>query len=291
MAGMKTSGLGRGLSAIFEDNSTGAGKTPTMLRISEIEPRANQPRKDFDEQSLRELSESIATHGLIQPIVVRENESGFYSIIAGERRWRASKMAGLSEVPTVVLSVDDAKAAELALVENLQREDLSAIEEALAYETLSNEYSLTQDEISKRIGKSRSAIANTLRLLELPDEIKEMVSSGELSAGHARALLGITNKDVMTDTAKLIVKKQLSVREAEALVKRLNKQPKEEKIEETPKIDYAKELEKKLQGKIGRRVTIKDKGKSKTITFEYSDNEDLEGLITKLCGANILDEE
>lgn len=291
MAGNKITGLGRGLSAIFEDNTMTSGKQTSLLRISEIEPRANQPRKEFDEEALKELSESISTHGLIQPIVVRENESGFYSIIAGERRWRAAKIAGLNEVPTVILDVDDAKAAELALVENIQRENLNPIEEALAYDTLANEYGLTQDEISQRIGKSRSFVANSVRLLDLPEEVKRMVSAEKLSAGHARTLLGLQNKELLSDTAELIVKKQLNVRETEALVKKLNKQKPTEQTEQIPKIDYAKELEKKLQTRMGRRVIIKDKGKNKSITFEYSDNDDLENIIKKLGGANILDEE
>lgn len=292
MAQNKSSGLGKGLDAIFEDNSQGSEKAPSMLRIAEIEPRSNQPRKVFDPQALSELADSIATHGVIQPVVVREESSGFYSIVAGERRWRAAKLAGLSEVPVVILDIDDNKAAELALVENLQREDLNPIEEALAFEALACEYSLTQDEISKRIGRSRSAIANSLRLLDLPEEVKEMVASDDISQGHARALLGLRDKDKISEAAKIIVSKELTVRDTEKLVKRLNSDKKEENnIEELPLVDYKKELERRMTARMGRQFRIKDKGKKKTLEIEYSDNEDLEELITSICGNNIFDED
>ncbi len=288
----KSTGLGKGLDAIFEDNfAESNSKNTTMLRITDIEPRSNQPRKVFDQEALSELADSIATHGLIQPVVVREDSRGFYSIVAGERRWRASKLAGLSEIPVVVLDVDDAKAAELALVENIQREDLNPIEEAMAFETLGKEYSLTQEEISKKIGRSRSAVANAIRLLDLPEDIKELVANEDISAGHARTLLGLGDKSKLNYAAELIMAKELTVRETEKLVKRLNSQKPEEEEPVTEKVavDYKKELERRMTARMGRRISIKDKGKAKKLEIEYTDNEDLEELITKICGGNIFD--
>lgn len=289
----KSLGLGKGLDAIFEDNFQTGSKNTTMLRISDIEPRANQPRKVFDGEALAELADSIATHGLIQPVAVRENSKGFYSIVAGERRWRAAKMAGLTEVPVVILDIDDTKAAELALVENLQREDLNPIEEALAFETLAKEYSMTQEEISKKIGRSRPSIANSLRLLDLPDAVKELVANGELSTGHAKVLLSIKDVDKLIEAANTVISKELTVRDAEKLAKKLNS----EKKSEEPKaesgelvIDYTKELERKMTARMGRRIAIKNKGKAKKIEIEYQDNEDLELLINLICGSNIFDD-
>lgn len=288
----KNSGLGKGLDAIFEDNfSESNAKAGTMLRITDIEPRSNQPRKVFDEVALSELADSISTHGLIQPVVVREEKSGFYSIVAGERRWRASKLAGLTEIPVVILDIDDAKAAELALVENLQREDLNPIEEAMAYETLANEYSLTQEEISQRIGKSRSAITNSIRLLGLPEDIKDLVAENEISAGHARALLALKDSDKYNEAVHAIITKELSVRDTEKLVKKMNTAKPEEEVKTADRVevDYRKELERRMTSCLGRRISIKDKGKSKRIEIEYADNKDLDELIIKLCGHNIFD--
>ncbi len=288
----KSRGLGRGLDAVFEDNSleNAAGGT-TMLRITQIEPRSNQPRKVFDKEALSELADSIAAHGVIQPIVVRENMGGFYSIVAGERRWRASKLAGLTEVPVVILDIDDAKAAELALVENLQREDLNPIEEAMAFETLAKEYSLTQEEISKRIGRSRSAIANSIRLLELPAEIKALVEDESLSQGHARTLLALKDKKLMLEAAKAVMERELNVRDTEKLVKKLlsPKPEAEEETETAVKVDYKKELENRMTRRMGRKITINDKGKAKKLIIEYEDNKDLEKLITLVCGQEIFD--
>ena len=288
----KSSGLGKGLDAIFEDNFTESGKKGgTMLRISDIEPRSNQPRKVFDEAALSELADSIATHGLIQPVVVREDSRGFYSIVAGERRWRASKLAGLTEIPVVILDIDDAKAAELALVENLQREDLNPIEEAMAYEALASEYSLTQEEISQRIGRSRSAITNSLRLLGLPEDVKDLVADNEISAGHARTLLGLKDKDKYNEAIHLIITKELSVRDTEKLVKKMNSAKPAEVVVVTDKVevDYRKELERRMTQRLGRKIAIKDKGKAKKLEISYEDNKDLEDLIIKLCGHNIFD--
>ena len=288
----KSSGLGKGLDAIFEDNFTESGKKgSTMLRISDIEPRSNQPRKVFDEAALSELAESIATHGLIQPVVVREDSRGFYSIVAGERRWRASKLAGRTEIPVVILDIDDAKAAELALVENLQREDLNPIEEAMAYEALATEYSLTQEEISQRIGRSRSAITNSLRLLGLPEDVKDLVADNEISAGHARTLLGLKDKEKYNEAIHLIITKELSVRDTEKLVKKMNNAKPAEITVVTDKVevDYRKELERRMTQRLGRKIAIKDKGKAKKLEISYEDNKDLEDLIIKLCGHNIFD--
>lgn len=288
----KSSGLGKGLGAIFEDNfAESNNKGSTMLRISDIEPRSNQPRKVFDEAALAELADSIATHGLIQPVVVREDSRGFYSIVAGERRWRASKLAGLSEIPVVILDIDDAKAAELALVENLQREDLNPIEEAMAYDALATEYKLTQEEISQRIGRSRSAITNSLRLLGLPEDVKDLVADNEISAGHARTLLGLKDKDKYNEAIHLIITKELSVRDTEKLVKKINnaKPAEETVVADKVEVDYRKELERRMSSRMGRKITIKDKGKAKKIEISYEDNKDLEGLIVKLCGHNIFD--
>lgn len=288
----KSSGLGKGLGAIFEDNfAESTNKGSTMLRVSDIEPRSNQPRKVFDEAALSELADSIATHGLIQPVVVREDNRGFYSIVAGERRWRASKLAGLTEIPVVILDIDDAKAAELALVENLQREDLNPIEEAMAYEALATEYNLTQEEISQRIGKSRSAITNSLRLLGLPEEVKDLVADDEISAGHARTLLGLKDKDKLNEAIHLIITKELSVRDTEKLVKKMNTAKPAEQTAVTDKVevDYRKELERRMTQRLGRKIAIKDKGKAKKLEISYEDNKDLEGLIVKLCGHNIFD--
>ncbi len=289
----KSTGLGRGLDSIFEENFVESkNKSTTMLRISDIQPRSNQPRKVFDEKALSELADSISTHGLIQPVVVREDNQGFYSIVAGERRWRASKLAGLTEIPVVILDIDDAKAAELALVENLQREDLNPIEEAMAYEALATEYKLTQEEIAQRIGKSRAAITNSLRLLGLPEEVKDLVADNEISAGHARTLLGLTDKDKYNDAIHLIITKELSVRDTEKLVKKMNTAASDETVEVKDKVevDYKKELERRMTARMGRRITIKDKGKAKKLEIEYADNEDLEILINRICGANIFDD-
>jgi ParB family chromosome partitioning protein len=290
-------GLGKGLESIFAENfvdtivSNDGIKT---IKIAQIEPKSDQPRKYFDQESLNQLSESIATHGLIQPIVVRESGGGFYQIIAGERRWRASKMAGLEEVPVIIMQADELKAAQLSIIENVQREDLNPFEEAQAYYSLMQKFGLTQEEVSSQVGKSRSAIANTLRLLDLPDEVLEMLKTGDISAGHARALLALEDKDAIVDTAQKILIRSLSVRDTEELVRKLNKAFLLDKIEENEKdefkVDYIKELEKKAMTLMGKRVKINSKGKNKVIQIEYIDNEDLEETLIKLCGKSILDD-
>lgn len=295
MPKQKNTGLGRGLDAIFIDNSVDETGNITMLRVSEIEPNPNQPRRDFDSEALSNLAESIAAHGLIQPIVVRSagNNSGYYQIIAGERRWRASKMAGLTEIPVIIMEIDDKKSAQVALIENVQRENLNPIEEALAYKELVDEYSMTQEDVSRQIGKSRSAVANTIRLLDLPEKVCELVKLGKLSAGHARALLGLKREDDMLSAANTVIKKNYSVRETEFLVKQLNKTYSElEKIKTKSKleVDYTNELAKKMTSKIGHKVTILKKGKNQKIQIHFSNDEELDAIVGKICGENIFDE-
>ena len=291
----KNSGLGRGLDAIFLDNAllesenNGEDKIAT-LKLSLIDPKSDQPRKYFDKEALEQLASSILENGLLQPILVREYGDGRYQIIAGERRFRASKLAGLSEIPAIVLDRDDRKAAEIALIENVQREDLNPLEEALGYKALAEEYDMTQEELSLKVGKSRSAIANTLRLLDLPDEVLTLVASKELSAGHARTLLGLKDRDEMILLAQMCIENDLSVRALELEVKRLNKPIKVTPPKEIPFVDYFRELELRVQSQLGRRVKIEEKGKKKTITLSYEDNEDLDEIIKLLCGENFLSE-
>ena len=291
----KNSGLGRGLDAIFLDNAlieseNGGEDKIATLKLSLIDPKSDQPRKYFDKEALEQLASSILENGLLQPILVREYGDGRYQIIAGERRFRASKLAGLSEIPAIVLDRDDRKAAEIALIENVQREDLNPLEEALGYKALAEEYDMTQEELSLKVGKSRSAIANTLRLLDLPDEVLTLVASKELSAGHARTLLGLKDRDEMILLAQMCIENDLSVRALELEVKRLNKPIKVTPPKEIPFVDYFRELELKVQSHLGRRVKIEEKGKKKTITLTYEDNEDLDEILKLLCGNNFLDE-
>ncbi len=294
---MKKTGLGKGLSSIFADNYTESvvskKESITTLKLSQLEPKSDQPRKYFDSDALEALADSISQHGLIQPIVVRRTELGFYQIIAGERRFRASKMAGLSEVPVVIVDADELKSAEISLIENIQREDLNPYEEAQGYYSLMHEFDLTQEQVSERVGKSRSAIANTLRLLDLPDEVLEMLKTGDISAGHARALLALTDKEMIVDTAQKILIRSLSVRDTEALVKKLNRLAQEadegDGDERQIIIDYVKDLENRARELTGRQVKIKTKGKNKVLQVEFADNEDLETLLVKLCGKNIIE--
>lgn len=291
-----------GLDSIFADSynetksDNKAHETPQTLRLSEIEPKPDQPRKYFDEEALEQLAESIKNHGLLQPIIVKESLGGFYQIIAGERRWRASKLAGLVEVPVIVMEADALKAAEIAIIENVQREDLNPYEEATAYKALIDQYSLTQEQVAEKVGKSRSAIANTMRLLDLPDEVLEMLKTGDISAGHARALLAMKDKEAVVDIAKKILTHSLNVRDTESLVKKLNKiyeaslkkDTESKNDEDALAVDYAKDLERRAMTLIGKRVKIVDAGKhNKFLHIEYYDNEDLEELLVKLCGKGI----
>ena len=292
----KFNGLGRGLDAIFLDNSIeeenhGENKV-SQIKLSMIDPKSDQPRKYFDKEALEELASSIAENGLLQPILVREYGDSRYQIIAGERRFRASKLAGLSEIPAIVLDKDDRKVAEIALIENIQREDLNPVEEAMAFRALIKEYDLTQEELSEKVGKSRSAIANTMRLLDLPDEILTMVAAGDLSAGHARTLLGVKDRDNMLILADKTVEFDYSVRQLEEEVKRINKPKKPEIVEdeELPVVDYFREMELRMMSHLGRKVKIDGKGRKKSVTLFYEDNEDLDELLTAICGKEFLEE-
>ncbi len=289
----KKNALGRGLDAILIDNDEQKEDGGVrMVRLSEVEPNPDQPRKSFDTEMLDSLAGSIAEHGIIQPIVVRPTPAGTYMIITGERRWRAARMAGLSEVPVIIMAADERKSAELALVENIQRKDLTPVEIALGYASLIEEYSYTQEEISKKIGKSRSAVANSLRLLELPEKALDLLARGELSEGHAKVLLGIKDKDKITGAAETVVSKALSVRETERLVKLINAQkdasPAEERI--ATDVDHTAALEKKVQSIIGHTVKIVQNGKKSSINIGFSDNDDLEKILFLLCGDKIKNE-
>jgi ParB family chromosome partitioning protein len=292
----KFNGLGRGLDAIFLDNALDEEASKenrvTAIKLSMIDPKSDQPRKYFDKAALEELAASIAENGLLQPILVREYGDSRYQIIAGERRFRASKLAGLSEIPAIILEKDDRKVAEIALIENIQREDLNPVEEAMAFRALIRDYDLTQEELSEKVGKSRSAIANTMRLLDLPEEILTMVASGELSAGHARTLLGVKDRDNMIILADKTIELDFSVRQLEEEVKRINKPRKPEPIEdeELPVVDYFREMELRMMSHLGRKVKIDGKGRKKSVTLFYEDNEDLDELLTAICGKEFLEE-
>lgn len=290
----KRGGLGSGLGAIFGDEyvqspvSTAAEaeqNTDTLLPITKVEPRKDQPRYHFDEDALAELTDSIREYGLIQPITVREIDSGYYQIIAGERRWRAARAAGLTEVPVRIIEADDKRAMELALVENLQREDLNPIEEARGYRTLMEEYGLTQEETSAAVGKSRPAVANALRLLSLSAPVLAMVEGGKLSAGHARAITSLAGEALQLEAAQAVLDRHLSVRQAEALAARLSKAAPEE---ETPAdsqrvvVDYVREVERELENALGRKVKLVDGKKKGRLEIEFYGAEDREKLIENL---------
>ena len=285
----KKKALGRGLDAILVDNSgeTSTDNGITMVRIGEVEPNSKQPRKAFDPAELESLSESIAQYGMIQPITVRAID-GIYQIITGERRWRAARMAGISEIPVIVISADDKKAAELALVENIQRSDLNPIEEAEGFSSLIEEYGLTQEETAKRIGKSRTAVTNALRLLSLPEAVRKKIENGELSAGHAKVLLGLNNPALIEKAAEQVVGRALSVRETEKLVKAWNAPP-VEGVKIVHDVDHTRTLELMLQKHLGRTVKITEKGKNHAISIGYSDNKDLEVLLKTIFGDTVLE--
>ena len=274
-------GLGIGLDALFGVEEPEESELQSVP-IAKVEPRLDQPREIFDEQSLQELADSIAQYGLIQPITVRRLDSGYYQIIAGERRWRAARLAGLSEVPVRVIEADDRRTAELALVENLQREDLNPIEEARGYRALIDEYGLTQEEAAKSVGRSRPAVANAMRLLSLCPAVLKMVEEGQLSAGHARALVPILDDKLQTAAAKEVVEKGLSVRQTEQLAARLLKEPKQPKPEDGIKVDYAAEVANRLSQSLGRKVKLIDGKKIGRIEIEFYGADDREALITAL---------
>lgn len=281
MAKPKLTGLGRGLDAILVDGDYTSGDSITSVRINDVEPNREQPRKQFSQEELEALSDSIVKYGVISPITVRRVGER-YVIIAGERRWRAARMAGLSEIPVIIISADDKKAAEIALVENIQRSDLNPVEEAQAYAALIDQYGMTQEEVAEQIGKSRSSVTNSLRLLDLPDAVLSMLAAGTLSSGHAKVLLGIKDGEKLKTAAEKVAELELSVRETEKLVKSLLAEPKPEK--ELPAIDYTKALETSVQQKLGRTVKIKQNGVKSSITIGFSDNNDLETVLRLLCG-------
>ena len=295
----KASGLGRGFYDIFNDNNVLDTKkgAAEMIRVSAIDPRHDQPRKTFEREALESLADSIAAYGVLQPIIVRENPSaeGTYEIIAGERRWRAAKMAGLSEIPAVIYDGDDLRAAQVAMIENIQREDLNPVEEALGYGALIDRFGLTQEQLAKQVGKSRAAITNMLRLLDLPDEVLELLRSGELKEGHARALLGLDEEAHMILLANRTVASGLSVREVEAAVRRMNAlgAEKEAVIEDAAAVQvrlHMKELEKRAMSSLGRKVRISRSSRKKVVELTYDDDADLEALLTSLCGNTIFGE-
>lgn len=277
---VRKGGLGKGLDALFIDNTTDNGAV--TLRISEIEPNRGQPRKEFDESALADLADSIREHGVIQPLLVRPLPTGGYQLVAGERRWRASRMAGLGEVPVVIRELSDHEAMELALIENLQRQDLNPMEEALGYRSLMEEYQMTQEEVAKAIGKSRPAIANSLRLLALPQQVVDLIREGKLSAGHGRALLALEEESAILEAAQTAVKKHWTVREIEKMAQSSHKKT---KVSTGPDKDhYYTELELALSQVLGRQVTITSKGKNRTLSIAFFDKEDLSALVSRLCG-------
>ena len=281
MAKMK--GLGKGLDALLGDDFTNEPevKSSLFLPISQVESCASQPRKQFDPDALADLADSIRQHGIIQPLTVRKLQSGYYQIIAGERRWRAARMAGLSQVPVVVIEADDRKAMELAMIENLQREDLNPMEEAEGYHTLMEQYGLTQEETSQRVGKSRSAVANALRLLNLCKEVRALVEEGKLTGGHARALVPLT-ADVQQKAAAIIVKDDLSVRQTELLVKKLTAEKPDKPGKDATSVDYAAEAARELGERLGRPCKIVTGKKKGRIELEYFGMDDLNALLEAL---------
>ena len=293
----RQSGLGRDFYSLLDDNMMeGKQESKTTVKVSRITPRGDQPRKNFDENALQVLADSIREHGVIQPIVLREfgDLSENYEIIAGERRWRAAKMAGLDEIPAVIMTGDELKVAEVALIENVQRKDLNPIEEAMAYRTLIERFGLKQEEVAQQAGKSRSAIANMLRLLELPDEVLELVQDEKLNMGHARAILGLDDDEKMIPLAQMAVERELSVREVEALVRKYNVVP--EEIPETEETSaatqrriYMKDLEDRVRTRLGRKVKIHETNRKRTVELTYEDDTDLENLLKSIVGQDIFE--
>lgn len=288
---MKKKGLGKGLDALFMDNSydleeQGGGES--LIRLSQIEPDKNQPRKFFDEKALEELAASIKEHGLIQPIIVAPLEEDRYRIIAGERRWRACRLAGLEEVPVLIREYTPQEISEVALIENLQREDLNPIEEAFGYRNLMDVYGMTQEKIAQTVSKSRSAIANTLRLLSLPEQILDFIKTGELSAGHARTLIGLEDADLQLALANKMISDDLSVRQAEELVKKSKKEPKVAPATDPAIAQAIKELENRASGGVGNKVSIRHKANNKgKVEIQYHSVDELEKIIEILEGGGI----
>lgn len=284
----KRSSLGKGLDALFLDNNTEDGAIAT-LKIAEIEPNKNQPRSDFDDEALRELADSIREHGVIQPLVVRPIDKG-YQIVAGERRWRAARMAGLGEVPVVIRELDDNQTLEIAIIENLQREDLNPVELALGYKSLIDQYDMTQEQVADRLGKSRPVIANTIRLLSLPEKVLEYVRGGQISRGHAKALLSLENPALVEETAARILKGELLVRDIEKLARDTKKPAKDKpSAKKEPSADlawgdnYFKEMELALTAELGRKVRITHQGKRSVLELEFYSNEELADIASRLA--------
>ena len=283
MASKKPSGLGRGLGALLGDDVMKTESSSSLsLPISQVETCSSQPRKRFDDESLQELADSISQHGIIQPLTVRKLSSGYYQIIAGERRWRAARLAGLQEVPVIVIEADDRKAAELAMIENLQREDLNPMEEAAGFQSLIESYHMTQEEAAQRVGKSRSAVTNALRLLGLTPSVRKLVEEGKLSAGHARALVPLS-PSLQESAANAIVSGGLSVRQTEALVKRLSAEKKEAQAKDPDEVDYLAEAQNELKARLCRGVKIVPGRKKGRIELEYYGVDDLNDLLDALA--------
>lgn len=283
MAPKKPSGLGRGLGALLGDDVMKTESSGSLsLPISQVETCSSQPRKRFDDESLQELADSISQHGIIQPLTVRKLSSGYYQIIAGERRWRAARLAGLQEVPVIVIEADDRKAAELAMIENLQREDLNPMEEAAGFQSLIESYHMTQEEAAQRVGKSRSAVTNALRLLGLTPSVRKLVEEGKLSAGHARALVPLS-PSLQESAANAIVSGGLSVRQTESLVKRLSAEKKEAQAKDPDEVDYLAEAQNELKARLCRGVKIVPGCKKGRIELEYYGVDDLNDLLDALA--------
>ena len=283
MASKKPSGLGRGLGALLGDDVMKTESSGSLsLPISQVETCSSQPRKRFDDESLQELADSISQHGIIQPLTVRKLSSGYYQIIAGERRWRATRLAGLQEVPVIVIEADDRKAAELAMIENLQREDLNPMEEAAGFQSLIESYHMTQEEAAQRVGKSRSAVTNALRLLGLTPSVRKLVEEGKLSAGHARALVPLS-PSLQESAANAIVSGGLSVRQTEALVKRLSAEKIEAQVKDPDEVDYLAEAQNELKARLCRGVKIVPGRKKGRIELEYYGVDDLNDLLDALA--------
>lgn len=279
----KQKGLGRGLGALIDDfSASGVSDSITSLPLQKVEPNPRQPRRVFDEEELQALADSIAEHGIVQPLAVRDEGDGYYMIIAGERRWRAARLAGLDEVPVVVLEADDRTVMELALVENLQRQDLNPMEEAEGYRVLMEDFGLTQEQTAERVGKSRPAVANALRLLALPDEVRELVESGALSAGHARAILSLSSEKLQKAAAQKILALRLSVRQAEAMCKRMSAETKSKKPKSVLTVDYVGECEKALTKQLSRKVRIVNGKRKGRFELEFYGQDDLQRLYDAL---------
>lgn len=277
-------GLGKGLGALLGDYSqeTEEESAYRLLPLHRVEPNPNQPRQDFDQEELEALAESIRLHGILQPLTVRETGDGYYQIIAGERRWRAARMANLSQIPAIVIEADDKKAKELALIENLQRQDLNSVEEALGYQSLIEEFGLTQEEAAARVGKSRPAVANALRLLSLDEKVLDMLRGGDITAGHARAILMLKSPKKQVEAARKIGNLGLSVRQAELLCKNMSREPEKEKLPQVFQVDYVKECEKSLSKRLGRGVKIVNGKRKGRFELEFYGQEDLQRLLDAL---------